>query len=269
MKQQDMSYESELITGRRDVEPIIAEAALNLEELFSLPRCTMSMHSWLFISVGVSQAVAIPDEASGIPGDFSSIESLTSTEFQRLEDRKSSASITTYIRELTEKSYQNGGCIEVRFVCAIDHLDEPIKTDFVHYICTSSVKFDEAYLKHFIDLLHLCAKARKRGEAVHISFGWDREQSSPSSKCLFVNNGALFPSVEGSSVCCAAARVSITSASVFAHILAGLVGETRSHSNPLASIDRLLPGISQICCSKTMRVLFAKVDGVLNNSILS
>jgi len=264
-----MRYEIELIADKRDIEPIIAEASLNLDECFSLPRCTLSLHSWLFINVGASPPIDSDSKAPEFIGDCN-IESITSNAINVLEESKSSSSITSYIQELSKIVDQNHGLIEVRFSSVVDPLKVETETKedgSIRFICTSSCKFDETYVKNFVDTLYFCVCARKSGKSISVSFGFDMEQIAYTSKNS--NNEALFLSFEGDSVYCSAARVSITCASVFAFTLAELVSEAHYHSSPLATFDRLLPGISQICCLKTMCVLASRVKYVLNERAAS
>ena len=125
---------------------------------------------------------------------------------------------------------------------------------------------EEIFARLWQTVLQQCQDCRSRGGRILISAGYDqrlsKEQGHPQGQTNMSLSTIL---ADDYGVSCSCSRYTITCASLLAGLVTLMDDVPLFHldgHNPLTLVDRVLPGISQVCCQITARNLMEQLLGL-------
>ena len=246
------------------VEPLPVKDA---DELFNIPSCVIDLSSSIRLSFGCA---ASNNQRQDMLISTQKFDSVCAQEAVRLEYLIANAQLSTFIfdrkedflRNLADTSSSSNQWIEICVVDSASHANKPISDHQVKYLVTDrgDPYGDDRLRKEFFSIYEHCRELmRENNMNVLVTIGESSIIAATASNLnhndTAVGNINLYSHEPDRYASCS--RRAITSGIVLARALMhGISGSSGSSNfNAIADFDRILPGISQVCCLDTAREL--------------
>lgn len=238
------------------------KSSINSPELFDIPRFILRLYPAVCLNFGFNR-LSHQRHANYFLDTCSDFELLTGTELTRIQRTKLSSSIALYASRLTYATcrdfcdVQESEFVEIR-LCPGGA--KKGKTNTVYFDSGADIS-SEDFKAAWRDLLLFCLKHVGSGFRIMISMGVSENETVLTVLDERERRPSLLSALDDATAYCTCAKRTITCAAVLASLLGN--PEARQHGdgdaqnpNQLSAVDRGLPGISQVCCQETARVLF-------------
>jgi len=219
-------------------------------DLLTIPKCSLTISSNVVLNCGlqsdnkplsISAQQLIPEG-----GFYEGFRVLPKSALDNLSISTGKSHISAFSYEhqknvFKEWMYANSSCTEVRI---IDSVSENISSNIDAVLDLSKVESPE-FMTTWINLRSMCMEAIKAGGQVYVTVGKE-------TLTIPITSDALLEAMDAGSEYCECSSRILTCGILFAWSLLTinlsdiLLGST--WQSPLTSVDRLLPGISQVCC---------------------